>query len=98
MSDKNHEFSIKLEGITLSKEASKRIQTGINNLLIQELAGNGGGKASDGDGNFCGVFIPHKWIGRQVLVANLARLGELSRTAGNISFIAPVNSIAPLWK
>lgn len=94
MSDKNHEFSIKLEGITLSKEASERIQTGINNLLIQELAGSGAGEASDGDDNFCGVYIPRKWIGRQVLVANLARLGELSRTTGNISFIAPANSIA----
>lgn len=94
MSDKNHEFSIKLEGITLSKEASERIQTGINNLLIQELAGSGASKVSDGDDNFCGVYIPRKWIGRQVLVANLARLGELSRTTGNISFIAPANSIA----
>lgn len=89
MSDKNHEFSIKLEGIALSKEASERIQTGINNLLIQELAGSGAGKGSDPDDNFCGVFIPHKWIGRQVLVANLERLAEISRTAGNISFIAP---------
>lgn len=93
MSGKNHEFVIKLEGVNLSEEASKRIQNGINELLLQELAGSGTGAASEGDDNYCGVYIPRKWIGRQVLVANLNRLGELAKTEGNIAFIAPASAI-----
>ena len=90
MSVKNQEFIIKFEGVNLSKEASERIQRGVNELLLQELAGSGAGAFSDGaDGNYCGVYIPHKWIGRQVLVANLNRLGELTKTEGKIAFIAP---------
>jgi hypothetical protein len=86
---KNHEFIIKMEGVNLSKEASQRIQTGINELLLQEFAGSGAGVAADGDDNFCGVFIPRKWIGRQVLVANLNRLQEIAKVEGNIAFITP---------
>lgn len=32
------EFQVKLEGIKLSKDAQKRIQTGIQELVIRELA------------------------------------------------------------
>ena len=89
MSDKNHEFVIKLNGVNLSKEASQRIQNGINDLLLQELAGSGVGSVSDADDNYCGTFIPRKWIGRQVITANLNRLQELAKTEGNIAFITP---------
>jgi len=94
MSGKNQEFVIKLEGVNLSPEASLRLQNGINDLLLQELAGSGIAQATDVDDNFCGVYIPRKWIGRQVLTANLNRLQELSQTEGNIAFIAPAISIA----
>lgn len=33
------EFKVQLEGITLSKEATARIQSGIQQLVIGELAG-----------------------------------------------------------
>jgi hypothetical protein len=39
MSDKKNEFIIRFDGVHLSKEASQRIQNGINDLLLQELAG-----------------------------------------------------------
>ncbi len=80
MSGKNHEFVIKFEGVNLSKEASERIQNGINELLLQELSVPGVlGASADGDDNYCGIYIPRKWIGRQILVANLNRLQDLSK-------------------
>jgi len=79
MSGKNQEFVIKFEGANLSKAAADRIQHGIDELLMQELGGTSGAISADGDDNYCGIYIPRKWIGRQILVANLARLQELSK-------------------
>ncbi len=80
MSGKNHEFVIKFEGVNLSKEASEHIQNGINKLVQQAVGTPGAlGGSADGDDNYCGIYIPRKWIGRQVLVANLNRLQELAK-------------------
>ncbi|MGN6533677.1 MAG: hypothetical protein ACTHK0_18185 [Ginsengibacter sp.] len=80
MADKNHEFVIRFEGVNLSKEASERIQNRINDLLVKELSESGAvGASADGDDNYCGIYIPHKWIGRQILVANLSRLQEVAK-------------------
>lgn len=77
MSGKNHEFIIKFEGVNLSKEASDHLQNGINKLVQQAVGMQGSivGSADDGD-DYCGIYIPHKWIGRQVLVANFSRLQD----------------------
>lgn len=80
MSDKNHEFVIKFEGVNLSKQASERIQNRINDLLLQELSESGAvGASADGDDNYCGIYIPRKWIGRQILVADFNRLQEVGK-------------------
>ncbi len=80
MPDKNQEFVIKFQGVNLSKEASQRIQNRINELLLQELSESGAvGASADGDDNYCGIYIPRKWIGRQILVANLNRLQEVGK-------------------
>lgn len=80
MPDKNHEFVIKFDGVNLSKQASERIQNRINDLLLRELSESGAvGAGADGDDNYCGIYIPRKWIGRQILVANLNRLQDLGK-------------------
>jgi hypothetical protein len=86
MAENNHEFVIKVAG-KLSPEASQRIQKSINQMLASELAN---GAFADDDGNICGTYIPHKWIGRQILVAsNIAQLEAEGAKIGNLSFIAP---------
>ena len=80
MPDKNHEFVIRFDGVNLSKEASERIQNRINELLLHEFSESGAvGASADGDDNYCGIYIPRKWIGRQILVANLNRLQEVAK-------------------
>ena len=80
MPDKNHEFVIKFDGVNLSKQASERIQNRINDLLLRELSESGAvGASADGDDNYCGIYIPRKWIGRQILVANLNRLQDIAK-------------------
>ncbi len=80
MPDKNHEFVIKFDGVNLSKQASERIQNRINDLLLRELSESGAvGAGADGDDNYCGIYIPRKWIGRQILVANLNRLQDIAK-------------------
>jgi len=89
MSDtKNHEFVIKFEGVHLSAEAIERIQLKIDDLLLEELGGlNAGGSANDGD-DYCGIYIPRKWIGRQVINLTAAKLESLVNPAiGNIGAV-----------
>ena len=92
MPEKNNEFVIRMQGVNLSKEASQRIQRGINELSLQEFAG-GNGNATDNGDNYCGVLIPHKWIGRQVLVANIGRIQEIAKQEGQLAFIAPAGKL-----
>ena len=94
MSDKSHEFIIKIDGVNLSKEASLRIQNGINDILLQELAGRGSGTTTGDDGEYCGVYIPHRWIGRQVLVVDVNKPGDIIRKDLGLAFVAPVNALA----
>jgi hypothetical protein len=94
MADKNHEFIVRFEGVNLSKEASQRIQKGIGNILAQEL-GSQGSISADDDGDICGVYIPHKWIGRQVMPVDLNKgLANISRADANLSFVASVKGVA----
>ena len=90
MSVKNHEMIIKFDGIELSPEASARIQTGINNLLLQELAGHqpgAAGAAKFEPDDYCGIYIPHKWIGRQVMQINLSKPESIIRVDGRLGSI-----------
>lgn len=80
MSGKNQEFVIKFEGVNLSNEASEHLQNGINKLVQQAVGTPGAiGSSADGDGDYGCIFIPHKWIGRQILVANLAKIQDLAK-------------------
>jgi hypothetical protein len=96
MSGKNQELTIKFNGVQLSDEASARIQNGINNLILQELAGHQptvGGSANakfEGD-DYCGVYIPHKWIGREIIRIDLTKPASINRIEGNLGFIAPLS-------
>jgi hypothetical protein len=95
MSNKNQEFIIKFEGVNLSKEASMRIQNGINDLLLQELAGHQPGGSVVNDDNqsddYCGVYIPHKWIGRQIIPVNFSRPDTIKVPGSTLAFVANLN-------
>ena len=86
---KTQEFIIKFDNVNLSPEASARIQHGINSLILQELASHNpsaAGGASD-DGDYCGIYIPHKWIGRQVINVNVTKPGSLVLPGATLSAI-----------
>jgi hypothetical protein len=94
---KNQEFIIKFNGVALSEEASLRIQNGINNLILQELAGyqlkidgNTNATASLVSDDYCAVYIPHKWIGREVLRFELGDPSSIERPDSTLGFIAPL--------
>ena len=93
MSDKNHEFIVRFEGVNLSKEASLRIQNRISDILTQELGGKSSTSA-DEDGEYCGVYIPHKWIGRQIIPVDLNKGIATVRADAKLAFVAPVEGLA----
>jgi hypothetical protein len=93
MSDKNHEFIVRFEGINLSKEASQRIQNKISDILTQELGSQSSGSA-DEDGEYCGVYIPHKWIGRQIIPVDLNQRIAAVRADAKLAFVAPIEGLA----
>ena len=92
MADKNHEFIVRFEGVNLSKEASQRIQKAIGDILTQELGGRGSSSA-DEDGEYCGVYIPHKWIGRQVIPVDPGKGVATVRADSKLAFVAPVEGL-----
>lgn len=92
---KNHELIIKFNGVELSEEASARIQNGINNLILQELAGHqpaigSSAKVKFQGDDYCGVYIPHKWIGREIIRLDLTNPASINRPDGTLGFIAPL--------
>jgi hypothetical protein len=94
MSDKKNEFIIRFDGVHLSKEASQRIQNGINDLLLQELAGQATFKADDDDNDYCGIYIPHRWIGRQIMPVDLNKNLEVVRNDARLAFVAQAQNLA----
>jgi len=86
MADKNHEFTIRFEGVNLSKEASQRIQKNISEIVLQELGQRGSANA-DGDDSYCGVYIPHKWLGLVVRPVNLGKPIDVNFGDANLKAI-----------
>jgi len=93
MSDKKHEFIIRFDGVHLSKEASQRIQNGINDILMQELGQQTSLSADDDDG-YCGIYIPHRWIGRQIMPVDLKKAVEVIRNDARLAFVASAQTLA----
>ncbi len=90
MSDKQHEFIIRFDGVNLSKEANQRIQKGIDHILMQELGQQASLNANDGDdGGYCGMYIPRKWIGRQIMQVDLNKPIEAELNGARLAFVAP---------
>lgn len=65
-----HEFTIKLEGVALSKDAQARIEAGLQSIVLQELAGRPG---PDDTGS------PRKPINNPIVVIPLPIPGKLIR-------------------
>ena len=93
MSDKKHEFIIRFDGVHLSKEASQRIQNSINDILLQELAGQATFRADDDDNDYCGIYIPRKWIGRQIIPVDLNKNLEVVRNDSRLAFVASAQNL-----
>jgi hypothetical protein len=94
MSDKKHEFIIRFDGVHLSNEASQRIQNGISDLLTKELGNQGALKAGDDDGDYCGIYIPHRWIGRQIIPVDINKNIEVVHNEARLAFVGQAQNLA----
>jgi hypothetical protein len=92
---RTQELIIKFNGVQLSEEAVARIQKGINDLLLHELAGYHTSVRDTTNSNiqsddYCGVYIPHKWIGREVIRLDLKNIESIYRKDATLDLITPV--------
>ncbi|MFL5808265.1 MAG: hypothetical protein ACJ749_02015, partial [Flavisolibacter sp.] len=92
MSDKKHEFIIRFDGVHLSKEASQRIQNGISDLLTQEL-GNQGALSTGDDGDYCAIYVPHRWIGRQIIPVDINKNIEVVHNEARLAFVGQAQNL-----
>lgn len=94
MSDKNHEFIVRFEGVNLSKEASQRIQNKIGDILTQELGGQVSGAADGDDVPYCGIYIPRLWHGRYILPVDLNKGVPVVRADAKLAVVGSVQALA----
>lgn len=90
MPDKKNEFIIRFDGVNLSKEATQRIQKSIGDIVLKELGQRGSANA-DGDDDYCGIYLPHKWLGLVVRPVDIGRPIEVNFQDANLAAVGTIS-------